>query len=95
MGDSEKTYSAYRYKAGSAKGAEIAATGTSREAYNTAQMDAQAILDAVEEQRAKETRPRYAPEELFVISDDESESIEVRRKWDGLLMYYYDIVEHS
>ena len=88
-------YKAYRYVGGNTKGKEICADSDREAVFNTAEMDANAILEALNRKAregAKDAPSSSMAESCHMITDDKAQVIEIRQDSDGMLMYYYDVV---
>ena len=88
-------YKAYRYQGGSIRGQEIGCSSDREAVFNTAEMDANAILEALNKKAEQDKggspfHLRHEP--CHIIADDKAQIIEIRQDCDGLLMYYYDII---
>ena len=87
----KQSYSAYRYKGGSERGVVVDTSDNKQDVFNTAQMDAKAIVEAINDKQSEGRRT--SEDSCRIIEDDKTGTIEIRQKSDGYLMYYYDILE--
>ena len=90
--DERKTYRAYRCEAGADGEELIASSDEAGEAFNTAEMDARKILAALNDKIAGDGRDD-AGKPYYMAADEVYRQVEIRQSSDGLLVYYFDVVE--